>query len=177
MVAILILTMPRIACLALVKITCLHAVPPAEISTLVEAPVSVFYEAASKASPVFAVIAVVKARRNLVTADDRLSIPVSVYPSSASVVLRPIAVNPGVIRTRAWRNDGCIRRRRLIEAGAVSSEAYADRESGLSKHRTSSQKHHCQQFRFHKMSFLPAFFQCMARWPKLKCNRMRRILG
>src|SRR6266850_8269363 len=148
--------------LALVR-TGLIAVPSAEISALVKASVSILYEAASNTSPVVAVIeAVVKTRRNLVTADERLPVPIPVNPSSAPVVLRPIAVNPGVVRARAWRNDGCVRRRRLIEAGAVSSEAYTDRESGFSKHRTSSQKHHCQQFRFHKMSFFPAFSQCMA---------------
>src|SRR6476661_1148615 len=105
--------------------TVLIAIPPTQVSTLVKAPVSVF--AASKTSPVVAVMeAAVKARRNLVAAAVGLPVPVAGDPSISSVVLRPVAVDPGVSRARAWRDIGCIRRRRLVETRAASSEAYAD---------------------------------------------------
>src|SRR5579864_7482945 len=126
----------------------LIAFPTTQVSTLVKAPVSVF--GARKTSPVVAVTeAVVKARRNLVAA--AVGLPV------------PVAGHPGVAGAGAWRNVGCIRKRRLVETGAASSETYTDRDSGLGKHRASRQKHHCQQFRFHNVSFLPALCQCMAR--------------
>jgi len=126
-VLILGLILPKTACLALVKTRSLRTVLPAEISTLVKAVVSVLFEAASKTSPVVAVIeAVVKARRNLVAAAEWQPVPVSGNPNIASVVLRPVALNPGVVRARAWRDIGCVRRRRLVETGALSSEAYAD---------------------------------------------------
>jgi hypothetical protein len=74
------------------------AVLPDGISTLAKASVSILFEAASNTLPVVAVIeAVVIARRNLITAAERLPVPVSI---------------------------GWIRRRRLVEA--VSSEAYAN---------------------------------------------------
>src|ERR1700680_3012798 len=126
-VLVLVLMLLRIAYLALVKSTGLVAILPAEISILLKASASVFSEAASKALPVVAVTeAVVKPRRNLVNAAESLPVPVSGNPSIAPVVLRPIAVNPGVVRARAGRDVGCVRRRRLVETGAVSSEAYAD---------------------------------------------------
>src|SRR5258708_580884 len=106
--------------------TVLIAIPPAQAPTLVKTSVSVFF-VASKTSPVVAVMeAVVEARRNFVAARVGLSVPVSGYTRVAAVVLRPVAVNPGVARARAWRNVGCIRRRRLVETAAASSEAYAD---------------------------------------------------
>ena len=123
---ILFLILPKIACLALVETTGLIVVLPAEISTLVKASVSILFEAASITLPVVTVIeAVVRARRSLVTAAEWLPVPVSGNPSIAAVGLRPIAINPGVVRAWAWRDVGCIRRR-LVETGAVSSEAYAD---------------------------------------------------
>jgi len=165
-VLILVLILPKIARLTLVRSAGLIAILPAEISTLVKASVSVLFvaeiatlvktsvsvlfEVASITLPVVAVIeAVVKARRNLVTAVEWLPVPISSNPCIASVVLRPIAINPGVVRARTWWDVVCVRRRRLVEPGALSSEAYADRESRLREHRTSSQEHHRQQFRFH----------------------------
>jgi hypothetical protein len=126
-VLILILIAPKVACLALVKSTGLIAALSAEISIIVKPSALVSLEAASETAPVVAVIeAVVKARRNLVTAAEWLPVPVSGNPSIASVILGPKAINPGVVRTRAGRDVGCVRRRRLVEPGATSSEAYAD---------------------------------------------------
>jgi hypothetical protein len=126
-VLILVLILPKIARLALVKSTDLIAVLFAEISALVKASVSVLFIAASETSPVVAVIeAVVKGRRNLVTAAEWLLVPVFGNPRISSVVLRPIAINPNVVRARTWRDVVCVRRRRFVEPGAVSSEAYAD---------------------------------------------------
>lgn len=105
----------------------LITVLPAESSALVKATVSVLFETASRTLPAVPIIeAVVKARSHSVAAAEWPSVPVSGNPSVASVVFRPIAVNPGVVRARAWRDVECVRRRRLVETGAVSSEAYAD---------------------------------------------------
>jgi len=123
----LVLIRPKITSLVLVGTTVLIVVLIAEISILVKASVSVLFGAANKGLPVVAVIKVVlKARRKLVTAVGWLPVPVSGKPGIVSAFLRPVPVNPRIVGARAWRDSGCVRRRRLIETGAVSSEAYVD---------------------------------------------------
>jgi hypothetical protein len=165
------------AVLVLVKFTGLIAVVPAEISTLLTASGSVLFEVAGKTLPVVAVIeAVVKARCNLVTAAEWPPVPVSGNPSIASVVLRPIAVNPVVVRARAWRDIGCVRRSRLVEPGAVSSEAYADCDSVWANIEPPAKSIIASNFVLIKCpSFLPSV--SALQWLKVKCNGMRRILG
>jgi hypothetical protein len=58
----------------------------------------------------------------------------------------------GVVKAGAGRDSVGVRNRLRVTA-AVSSDAYADRESGLREHRASRQEHHRQQFRFHRISF------------------------
>ena len=88
--------------LILDKSTRLIAILPAEISTLLKASVSVVIEM------------VIEARRDSVAPVESLS---------ESVVFHAIAVNPDVVRGRAWLD---VRKRLLIVAAAVSSHAYAD---------------------------------------------------
>ncbi|HEX3371650.1 MAG TPA: hypothetical protein VHS08_03985, partial [Candidatus Acidoferrales bacterium] len=59
----------------------------------------------------------------------------------AAIELAPVVVPEMIV---------CISGRRLKETAVASSEIHPDRESSLCKHRASSQKHHRQQFRFHK---------------------------
>jgi hypothetical protein len=143
-VLIVALSLPKIACLGWVETTRLIAGLPAEISILLKVSVLVWFESASQALPVVAVIeTVVKARGNLVTVAEWLSVRVS--------------------------GNRCTRRWRLVKTGAVFSEGCAHRDSGLGEHRTSSQDHHRQQFRFHKVSsFLPLSVQGNGR--KLSAN-------
>ena len=147
-VLILILVLPGIATLALVKTTALIAVLPAEIPALFEAPVSIGVKAAIELAPVVVPETPFKSWRNCKPAEKRHPAPISGNPRLAIVALRPISVNPGVVRTGTRRDIVSVSRRSLIET-AASAKAYANRESALCKHRTSSQEHHRQQFRFH----------------------------
>jgi hypothetical protein len=176
-VLVLILVLPKIASLALAKTTALVAVLLREIPALFEAPVPLDVKAAIELAPVVVPETAVKSWRNI-TAEERLSAPISGYPSLATITLRPISINPRVVGTGTRRDIVSVSRRRLIET-AASAKTYAYGESALCKHRSSSQEHHRQQFRFHLVSFLPAPVNAW-QWPKGNCNgcgTLRILLG
>jgi hypothetical protein len=159
-VLILGLTPPSIAWLALIESTGLVAFLPIDVSTLAKTAVSLLAEAVSKASPVIAIVEpVVKGRRDA----EWLLIPGSGNPGIPPVVRRPITIDPIIVGSWTGRDVVRIGRRRQVGPIALSTEAYADWESGLGKQRSSNQKHYREQFRFHKFpSFTLSNYMAMA---------------